>query len=617
MLSRDLRLSPDEQFPGGPPAEGQSTPTDHIIPGQGQHPGYAIAKAFIIQFETKPAPERKIDPSEVEKERDRLQCAARQLEQEFNTLITGSAQDTATAALSDSVGYLQDSSSTMKRARELITKELYSAECAVQKAFDDFVASIDDEFMRDRTFEAKDVKNRLIAVLHPSGSDWTAQLKEHIAHILEPSIIFIENISPAQALQLEAFQRSSQLIKGIVITHASPFGHQNMVLSGFDCPVMAGIDFKPLVKAGLIVPGQEVVLDVELGIMKTNLSSSARAEAYHKKDLMEAPEEVSLSTHAPRTRDGVQMRILGDLRSAEQMPEFTKRRITSIGLVRTELAVLLANRWLSQDELYREYTDILRSASPGAVSIRTYDFGFDKVPDFLKHTQMSASGLRGIRLMLTMFPEELSKQARALLRASHEVGNEVRIIIPMVFNAGDMIRASQIFEQASDELMENGAIPRPPQNLSIGAMIETSSSIAMIDSILEESAFVSIGTRDLLLSILGNDLSKASGAHYDPSLLFALRKVISASNAAGKDAFVCGEMPRHSQNVPLLIGVGATDLVVDPKNVGKINAMIAACDSQECKVLVEQMITCSDDQVAHELRNAYLDKLTPPEIQPG
>jgi len=617
MFSRDLRLSLDEQSPGGQPPEGQSTPTDYIIPGQGQHPGYAIAKAFVIQFETKPAPERKIDPSEVQVELDRLQCAARQLEQEFNTLITGSAQDTATAALSDSVGYLQDSSSTMKRARDLITKELFSAECAVQKAFDDFVASIDDEFMRDRTFEAKDVKNRFIAILHPSGSDWTAQLKEHIAHVLEPSIIFIENISPAQALQLEAFQRSSQLVKGMIITHASPFGHQNMVLSGFDCPVMAGIDFKPLVQAGVIVPGQEVVLDVELGVIKTNLSSSARAEAYHKKDLMEAPEEVSLSTHAPRTRDGAQMSILGDLRSAEQMPEFTKRRITSIGLVRTELAVLLANRWLTQDELYREYTDILRSASPGAVSIRTYDFGFDKVPDFLKHTQMSASGLRGIRLMLTMFPEELSKQARALLLSAQTVGNEVRIIIPMVFNAGDMIRALQIFEQAGQDLVDSGALAKPPQNLSIGAMIETSSSIAMIDPILEESAFVSIGTRDLLLSMLGNDLSKASGAHYDPGFLFALRKVISASKAAGKDAFVCGEMPRHSQNVPLLIGVGATDLVVDPKNVGKINAMIAACDSQECKELVEQMITCSDDQMAHELRNAYLDKLNSPEIQPG
>lgn len=582
-----------------------------MLEGAGQHPGYAIAKAHIIRFDTKPISQHSVAPDEVERELHLLNRAASELESEFRAMIDRSSQGSAAqAALSDSIRYVQAPNELMKNTRAMISEGHVSAAFAVQEVFDAFFRNVDSEFTRDRAYESLDVKNRLLKILQPECSNVVAQMREQIDAITEPVIIFIENLSPAGALQLEDFQTKTGLIKGLIIKNTSHIGHQDLVLRGLRCPVVGSLDFAPLVESGVLAPGREVIIDGDRGFVTFDPSPEIRREAYERMELLDAPEgEVSLSSHAPRTKDGVQMRLLGDLLSAGQMKEFIARRVLAIGLVRTEFSVLRENRWLEEDELVREYKETLQGASPSSVSLRTYDFGFDKIPDFLNDSNARESGLRGLRLMLALFEDELHTQLRAMIQAAYDVGNEVRIIFPMVLNARDMKNAQRAYQSAADALVAEGRIARIPQNIKLGAMIETSSSVELIDQILELCDMVSIGTNDLLLSTLDGDLNKASGAHYDPAFLSCARKVVRAARAAGKEVHICGEMPCHPKNIPLLIGIGATNLVVNFQSAGEVNAKIARCDSTECAELVQRMIDTGDDEEAYHMRNEFLKTL--------
>jgi phosphoenolpyruvate-protein kinase (PTS system EI component) len=608
MVVSQICFSPLEPTAGSPlPA---ASPVDFVIEGAGQHPGYGIAKSQIIKFELKPMVLRNVEAEQVDSEVRRLESAARQLMAEFQALIDGSTQSMAQTALSDSIRYLQPTNDLMVDSQKAIRERAISAEFAVQEAFDAFFRNVDHEFTRDRAYESLDVKNRLLKILYPAGSDVVAQLREQLEAITEPKVLFIENLSPAQALQIEVFQSRTGFIKGLSIKNTSHIGHQDLVLRGLQCPVVGSVDFMKLVELGTLVEGEEVIIDGDRGFLTFNPSQEARTNAYARMYLLDAPEgEVSLSSHAPRTKDGVLMRILGDLLSPSQMKEFSARRVMAIGLVRTEFSALRANRWPTELEQIQEYKSILQGVSPGSVTLRTFDFGFDKTADFLSTDESRQSGLRGLRYMLSIYPEQFRIQLRAMVQAACEVGNEIRIIFPMVLNARDMKNARSAYNQVVGELVAEGKIARAPQNLKLGPMIETSSSVVLVDQIARHSDVLFVGSNDLLLSTLDGDLNKAAGAHYDPAFLACLRTTVRAGRAAGIEVFVCGEMPNHSKNIPLIVGTGATNIVVGYGSVGEVNAKIARCDSSECADLVDKIIETGDDEEAYALRNAELERL--------
>ncbi len=601
MRFADPLPSPDSSGGGG--SLPTARPTDIALEGAGQHAGYSIAKACVIRLETLPVPERRISDSEISAEVARLLAAAGAVEGDFKRMVDSSPHlGTAQTAMADSLRYVRPNNSVMEDAQKLIQQDKYGAEFAVQQAFDAVFNAVDDEFVRDRAYEILDVKSRLLKILYPAGSDVSAQLKQLLDSTPGPKIVITENLSPAQALQL--YQRE---VKGLVIKNTSHFGHQDLILSDLDCPVVGNLD---LITNRPIETGDEIIVDGDHGFVTIRPTGSTRAQAFARMELLDAPEgKVPLSAHAPRSKDGLPIQFLGDVKDFGKFNEFSVRRVCAVGLVRTEFGPMKDNRFHTEAEQVAQYRAILQAASPAAVSLRTYDFGFDKIPEFLRDSEAATSGLRGIRLALECLSRDFEDQLRSMVLAAHEVGNELRIIFPMVLDAGDMRRARSVYDRVVSGLLADARIPRAPQNIRLGAMIETSSAVELIEPILRRSDFVSLGSNDLLISTLDGDQNKASGAHYHPAFLSCARKVAHAARAAGKELFICGEMPCHTRNIPLLIGIGATNFVLSWNSIEAVNAKLSNCDSAECAELVQRIIDCGDGDEAYNIHLAFLEEL--------
>lgn len=575
---------------------------DVVIEGGGRHSGFAIAPACIIRISVDKVPLQTVDPSAVEAEIQRLHDASRVLRGELESMARSHTEDTSHAlfGLADSLRYLNDNDELLTATVEAIRQHRYSAEYAVQQTFDLFARALDTEFTHDRAFEPQDIASSLIRVLNPKSTDIVQQFRAQLERMSGPKIVVTRDLSPAQALQL-----SDQNVRGLIVGNYGALGHQAMIVQDLQIPVIGDQD---LTENDALQTGDEIIVDGDRGLITIHPSAETAGAARARMALFHtAGEAVSLKEHAPVTRDGVRIELSGDLRSPNQMSEFLDRRVNRIGLVRTEFSYLKANNWPSEEQQVAELKEILHGASPHSVSLRTFDFGGDKTSPGLGTQDANDVGLRGIRYALSIREKEFTTQLRAMIIAATEVGNDCRIIFPMVLDAGDMKKARAVYNTAVSELISERRIARAPNNISLGAMIETSSAVELIGPILRECDFVSIGTRDLLVSTLDGDLNKAVGAHYHPAILSCMQRVLTAARQAEKPAYVCGEMPAQVRNIPLLIGLGADKFVVPYDQIEAVNGKIARCDSAACRTLVQAIIDSGDGDEALGLLEQFLE----------
>ncbi|MBN8548671.1 MAG: phosphoenolpyruvate--protein phosphotransferase [Deltaproteobacteria bacterium] len=585
-------------------AGGALPPTDRsdlVIEGAGLQAGYTIAPACIISTVAEKVQLSSISPETCGAEIDRLAKAAAAVAERLQGMVSHhSNAASAQSGLTDSLSYLQPSSPVYQEVVEHITRDHWSAEYAVQEAFDRHAASIDSPFTRDRAYEAIDIKNQLIRALNPRAQDTVEQFQKQLAALPGPKIVVTENLSPAEALQL-----LNQQVRGVVIFNAGHVGHQAIVLKDIGCPVVGNVSL-----SGLIGHGEEIVVDGDKGFVTLRPSGDLRDKALALMRVLDDPltEKIVLPDGMATTKDGVKIRICADLTNPDRVGELSAQ-VGEIGLVRTEFLFLKANEWPSEEKQLEIFRAILQGAAPHGVSLRTFDFGSDKVSEGLACHDAVDSGIRGIRYALAIRHKEFNTQLRAMVRAAAETQQEVRIIFPMVLDVGDMRKAKAELNRAVGDLIGEGVIAERPQNIRVGPMVETSSAVELIDPILRESDFISIGTNDLLKSTLDGDLNKAAGAHYHPANLSCVRRSIQAAERAGKPVYICGEMPCHTKNVPLLIGVGARSFVVSAQELGAVINKVGRCEIPSCEGLVDKIIESGDGDEAYAIHVNYLAQL--------
>ncbi len=241
------------------------------------------------------------------------------------------------------------------------------------------------------------------------------------------------------------------------------------------------------------------------------------------------------------------------------------------------------------------------------MKIRTFDLGAEQLLDQNSAKEKNpALGLRAIRLGLA-YKKLLRTQLRALLRTS--VGHRIDIIIPMVSGVSEVLAVKQMLEHERDHLAAKGKVVGTPR---VGAMIELPSAVLMIKELLEETDFLCLGTNDLIQYMLGVDRDNEAVAGWfrtlHPAVLRAIRSVLDTAKSAGKPVIVCGEMAGSPYYVPVLIGLGATELSMNVHSIPKVRRIISGIALEEAANLTKSVEQCPTVEEIEEIVNHHVRK---------
>lgn len=428
---------------------------------------------------------------------------------------------------------------------------------------------IDDPLLRDRMHDLEDLSNRLLRIV--SGQLGTAaQLG-----LRQDSILIARNLGPAELLEYDR-----RRLKGVVLEEGSLTAHVTIVARAMGVPVLGRVkDIRRL-----IAEGDRLLVDVTEDTLIIR-PTAAMDEAFEAKLLVTQKRRAAfaaLKGEAPVTKDGHRVTVMVNAGLRDDVAALDLTGADGIGLFRTEFQFLVSATLPQREGQRRLYRDVLDAAGERPVIFRTVDIGGDKALPYLDHDENGdeenpAMGWRALRLALDR--EGLMKvQARALLEAA--AGRTLSVMFPMVSEPWEFDQARALFESQRAWLEARGH--KLPLQIRYGAMLEVPALAEVLDILLPNVDFLSVGTNDLTQFLFAADRAHPKLAvRYDwlsPSILRFLRRVTLEANAAGVPLAVCGEMGGRPLEAMALIGLGIERLSITPAAVGPIKAMLRTLD---------------------------------------
>jgi len=424
---------------------------------------------------------------------------------------------------------------------------------------------IDDPLLRERMHDLEDLSNRLLRIV--SGQLGTAaQLG-----LRQDSILIARNLGPAELLEYDR-----RRLKGVILEEGSLTAHVTIVARAMGVPVLGRVkDVRRLV-----AEGDRLLLDVTEDSLVVR-PTHAMEEVFEAKLLITQKRRAvfaSMRNLAPETRDGHRVTVMVNAGLRDDVAALDLTGADGIGLFRTEFQFLVSATLPQREGQKRLYRDVLEAAGDRPVIFRTVDIGGDKALPYLDHDENGeeenpAMGWRALRLALDR--EGLMKvQARALLEAA--AGRTLSVMFPMVSEPWEFEQARAIFEAQRSWLEGRGH--KLPPHIRYGAMLEVPALAEVLDILLPQIDFLSIGTNDLTQFLFAADRAHPKLAvRYDwlsPSILRFLRRVTREAHAANVPVAVCGEMGGRPLEAMALIGLGIDRLSITPAAVGPIKAMV-------------------------------------------
>jgi phosphotransferase system enzyme I (PtsI) len=468
---------------------------------------------------------------------------------------------------------------------------------AVAQRYIQAFAEIDDEYLRERAADLKDVTKRVLHVL-------LGQSAGSLTELVDKRIIVARDISPSEAAGID---RSAAL--GIVTDAGSRTSHSVIVARSMKIPAVVGAE-------GLTTRLKDadwVLVDGYEGIVVINPSEQTlfrygkiqKAKETFESRLMAANEQPA------ETLDGVAVTLRANIEKPDEIALVKQYRAAGVGLYRTEYLFLSSTRVPDEDQQYAAYREIVEGLAPAAVTIRTLDLGGDKPlpgdPELIGPEANPFLGFRAIRMCLEN-PQLFKNQLRAILRASAH--GKVELMYPMISGAEEMDRANALLAEAKAELKARN-VPFD-EDLQAGTMIEIPSAAIAGDVIAERSRFFSIGTNDLIQYLLAIDRGNSRIAHlYDPAhpaVLRTLKLVVDTGHARGLKVSVCGEMAGDALYVPLLLGLGVDELSMTPTLVPSVRYIVRAMKMADAQKLAAEALRQTDAKKTYALVEAFYNE---------
>lgn len=453
----------------------------------------------------------------------------------------------------------------------IIKSQEVNAEYAVASTGDNFsqmFAAMEDDYMRARAADIKDISERIISILSGKGGNAIGAD--------EPAIIVADDLAPSETVQLD-----KDMVLSFVTVHGSLNSHTAILARTMAIPALVGTPL-PLDES---VDGKLGVIDGGAGVIyvdpdEKTLEAMKRKqqEELQKKELLQ-----SLKGKENITLDGQKMMLYANIGNIKDLATVLQNDAGGIGLFRSEFIYLESEDYPTEEEQFLIYKQVAETMAGRRVIIRTLDIGADKQCDYfeMEHEENPAMGCRAIRICLTR-PEIFKTQLRALFRAS-SYGN-IAIMYPMITSVREVQKIKEIVAEVKAE-MDSAGIPygNPEQ----GIMIETPAAVIVGDELAKEVDFFSIGTNDLTQYTLAIDRQNTKlDEFYDPhhpAILRMISMVVESAHKAGIWAGICGELGADQTLTKEFLAMGVDELSVSPGSILPIRKIIMETDVAKYK----------------------------------
>ena len=475
----------------------------------------------------------------------------------------------ANAAIFEIHQMMLDDGDYNESVENIIETQKINAEYAVAVTGDNFAQmfrAMDDDYMRERAADVKDISERVLSVLHGG------QKRKVVTD--EPVIIVADDLAPSETVQLE-----KDMVLSFVTVHGSVNSHTAILARTMAVPALIGTEELPLDDT---VDGKLAVVDGLNGKIYVEPDAQTLEEMQKRQQAEQEKKELLqlLKGKENVTLDGKKIMLYANIGNIKDLATVIQNDAGGIGLFRSEFIYLEKDRYPTEEEQFSIYKTAVETMAGKRVIIRTLDIGADKQCEYFKmdKEENPALGYRAIRICLTR-PEIFKTQLRALFRAS-AYGN-LAIMYPMITSLWEVKRIKEIVEEVKAELTAEQLEFDNPQQ---GIMIETPAAVMMSGELAKEVDFFSIGTNDLTQYTLAIDrqnpkLDKFYDAHH-PAVLSMIRMTVENAHKAGIWAGICGELGADTSLTKEFLAMGVDELSVSPGSILPIRKIILETDTE-------------------------------------
>ncbi len=558
----------------------------NLIYGVTASPGVAVGEVTQVRHQDISVVE---DARDVHAERRKLDEALDQAKAQLSALQS-SMTDTSKAAIFAAHEEILSDPDILVSV-DFIIGEKKTAAYAWKTATNSFaknLASLKNELLAARANDVRDVGTRVLKLLVGNVAKAKIVLPDN-------AILIAEDLTPSDVAEIDVSR-----VKGFCTVAGGSTSHVAILARSFGIPALAATNPKVLE----ISNGSTVIIEAQKGFLRLNPSAAdiARVEGEQLQNEKKRQEDLSKSNQEAKTVDGVTIEVAANIGTPTESERAMSLGADGVGLLRSEFLFLERSEAPSEDEQYEIYKKIAKSVGDNPLIIRTLDVGGDKPLSYLPipKEENPFLGERGIRIGLNR-PEILRTQLRAILRAS--VTGKVMVMFPMIANTTELTQAKTILAEETKKLNA--------KSIPIGIMVEVPSTAILADKFAPMVDFFSVGTNDLTQYTLAMDRGNPKMAKFidgvDPAVLRLIDMTVKAAKKHGKWVGVCGGIAGESIAVPLLIGLGVTELSVSVPSVPTIKSQVRNLKLSDCEDLAKSALTCeSAAEVRDLVRSRYV-----------
>ena len=530
--------------------------------GKAVYKGIALGKIAVLRKTENVVKRVKID--DVAAELQRVESAKAQAIEQLGKLYDKAVKEVgeASAAIFEVHQMMLEDLDFNEAIENVIRTQEVNAEYAVASTGDSFsemFASMDDDYMKARAVDIKDISERLVQNLAGNGDNGL--------DFTEPVIVVADDLTPSETVQMD-----KEKILAFVTVHGSTNSHTAILARMMNIPALIGVEMK----LEDMQTGTEAVVDGFTGEFILCPEEEVKAKAQKKLDEENEKRNLLLELKGKEniTLSGKKIELYANIGSAADVGYVLENDAGGIGLFRSEFLYIGRNELPSEEEQFQAYKQVAQNMAGKKVIIRTLDIGADKQADYLNlgKEENPALGYRAIRICLTQ-TDIFKTQLRAIFRASNY--GQIAIMYPMITSVEEVKKIQEIVQEVKKELRD---CEIPYKDVEEGIMIETPAAVMISDELAELVDFFSIGTNDLTQYTLAIDRQNEKlDPFYRPhhkAILRMIKMVVDNAHKEGKWAGICGELGADPELTEEFVNMGVDELSVAPSMILKLRKII-------------------------------------------
>lgn len=532
------------------------------LKGKSVYKGVAFGKISVLKKDDYVVKRVKIEDTQAELQRveEAVEASKQQLQKLYEKALKEVGE--ASAAIFEVHQMMLEDEDYKESIENIISTQQVNAEYAVASTGDNFsqmFASMDDDYMRARAADIKDISNRLVKNLSGQSAD--------VMDLDEPVIVVADDLSPSETVQMD-----KEKILAFVTVHGSANSHTAILARMMNIPALIGVDMD----LEALHTGTEATVDGFHGEFFVDPSEEVKERIQRKIEEEKEKQELLQQLRGKEnvTKGGRHINLYANIGSVADMGYVLENDAGGIGLFRSEFLYIGRNELPDEEEQFQAYKQAVQNMAGKKVIIRTLDIGADKQADYLniEKEENPALGYRAIRICLAQ-PEIFKTQLRALFRAS-AYGN-LSIMYPMITSTEEVAQIQAIVQEVKEELKTDGI---PYNDVEEGIMIETPAAVMISDELAKMVDFFIIGTNDLTQYTLAIDRQNEKlDRFYNPhhkAILKMIQMVVDSAHQEGKWAGICGELGADPELTETFVRMGVDELSVAPSMILKLRKII-------------------------------------------